>query len=85
MIHEKKKCLLQDASSDPSEQSLLWSHIQPNGIHSPGVVRHVNSSAVHTFVSAIKFFELNEKKCNPKKNEKYIIKISWHALPIILN
>lgn len=62
------KSLLQDASSDPSEQSRLWSHIQPNGIHSPGVVRHVNSSAVHIFVSVIKLFEFNEKNVTQKNN-----------------
>lgn len=72
----KCESLLQDASSDPSEQSRLWSHIQPNGIHSPGVPRHVNSSAVQIFVSAIKvwikwknvFIPLNQIINKKKKN-----------------
>lgn len=51
----KNLYLLHEDSSDPSLQSLFWSHIQANGIHSPLLLRHVKSSDEHVLVSKLLF------------------------------
>lgn len=51
----KNLYLLHEDSSDPSLQSLFWSHIQANGIHSPLLLRHVKSSDEHVLVSKHNF------------------------------
>lgn len=46
-----KFSLLHAASSDPSVQSLFWSHIHANGIHSPSLFLQANSSDEHVLCS----------------------------------
>lgn len=49
--------LLHCASSEPSAQSLFWSHIHASGMHSPNELLQVNSSEVQIFASEIRKME----------------------------
>lgn len=66
-----KFSLLHAASSDPSVQSLFWSHIHANGIHSPSLFLQANSSDVHVLCSEkeenifdFRSVKMNLSKCN---------------------
>lgn len=68
------KPLLHAFSSDPSEQSALSSHIHVRGIHSPGLPRHVNSSASHGSTSANPIHA--HAKCDANRHDKHNVTLS---------